>query len=119
MISADDIRQEIAASRRALQDDVGTLRAELDFVSKTKRAVVERPLPWLGGAALLGYILSGRRRKKVKAARHTKGEPETAKRLTLVGILLGTTRLLFPLARPLIAEFATRKLTEFAAKRRP
>jgi len=119
MISADDIRQEIAASRRALQDDVGTLRAELDFVSKAKRAVVERPLPWLGGAALLGYILSGRRRKKARAARHAKGEPEAAKRLTLVGVLFGTARLLFPLARPLMEQFATRKLTEFAAKRRP
>jgi hypothetical protein len=117
MISADDLRQEIAASRLAIKGDVTTLRAELDFVAKTKRAVVERPLPWLGGAALLGYILSGRRRKK--AARHAKGEPEAAKRLTLVGVLLGATRLLFPLARPLLTELATRKLTEFAAKRRP
>ncbi len=36
------------------RSDVAMLRAELDFVTKTKRAVVERPLPWLGGAALVG-----------------------------------------------------------------
>jgi hypothetical protein len=116
MISADDLRQEIAASRLAIKGDVTTLRAELDFVTKAKRSVVERPLPWLGGAALVGYILSGRRRKK--AARHAKGKPEeTARRFTLLGLLLGTARMLFPLARPLVTEFATRKLTEFAARR--
>lgn len=117
MMSADNLRQEIAASRLAIEGDVAMLRAELDFVTKTKRAVVERPLPWLGGAALVGYILSGRRRKK--AARHAKGKPEAARRLTVLGVLAGTARLLFPLARPLVTEFATRKLTEFAAKRRP
>jgi hypothetical protein len=115
-MSADDIRHEIAASRRAIQDDFATLSAELDFVSKTKRAVVERPLPWLGGAALLGYVLSGRRRKKKKSR---KNEPEPARRLTILGILLGLFRFLLPIARPLATEFATRKLTEFAARRQP
>jgi hypothetical protein len=115
-MSADDIRHEIDASRRAIQGDYVTLRSELDFVSKTKRAVVERPLPWLGGAAILGYIFSGRRRKKKKTR---KNEPEPAKQLTILGILLGLFRFLLPIARPLATEFATRKLTEFAARRQP
>ncbi len=116
-MSVDDLRLEIAASRRTIQADYAALRAELDFAAKAKRAVVARPLPWLGGAALLGYLLSGR--KNAKPTKHRRGEPEAAapaRKLTLLGVGLTAARLLFPLARPALTAFAMRKLSSFASR---
>ena len=119
-MTSDDLRREIDASRRAMQHDYAALRAELDFATKTKRAVVANPLPWLGGAAFLGYILSGR--KKAKVPKRRRGEPEIAepaRRLSLFGVLLGAARLLFPLARPALTAFAVRKLSGLANRYQP
>lgn len=119
-MTSDDLRREIDASRRAMQQDYAALRAELDFATKTKRAVVANPLPWLGGAAFLGYILSGR--KKAKPPKRRRGEPEIdapARRLSLFGVLVATARLLFPLARPALTAFAVRKLSGLANRFQP
>ena len=115
-MSADDIRREIDASRRAIQRDYAGLRAELDFAAKAKRSVRERPLPWLGGAAFVGYLLSGRRKRK--AARKDKDgkKVETARSFTLLGILLSVARLVFPLVRPQLTQLALGKLSGLAAK---
>lgn len=119
-MTSDDLRREIDASRRAVQQDYAALRAELDFATKTKRAVVANPLPWLGGAAFLGYILSGR--KQPKPPKHRRGEPEAARparKLGVLGVLLTAARLLFPLARPALTAFAVRKLSGFANRYQP
>jgi hypothetical protein len=119
-MTSDDLRREIDASRRAMQQDYAALRAELDFATKAKRAVVANPLPWLGGAAFLGYFLSGR--KKAKPPKHRRGEPEIAapaRKLTLLGVLLAAARVLFPLARPALTAFAVRKLSGFANRFQP
>jgi hypothetical protein len=119
-MTSDDIRREIDASRRALQQDYAALRAELDFATKAKRAVVANPLPWLGGAAFLGYILSGR--KQAKPPKRRRGEPEAvapARKLTFLGVLFALARLLFPMARPALTAFAVRKLSGFATRFQP
>jgi hypothetical protein len=114
-MSADDIRREIDLSRRAIQRDYASLRAELDFVAKTKRAVVEHPLPWLGGSALIGWVLSGRKRRKARKLK--RGEvAEPVKRFTLFGILLTVARLIFPLVQPQLTNFAIGRLTTVAEK---
>ncbi|MDD5198574.1 MAG: hypothetical protein PHC88_02125 [Terrimicrobiaceae bacterium] len=118
-MSADDIRRDIAASRSAIQSDYAALRAEFDFAAKTKRAVVEHPLRWLGGAAFLGFLLSGRRRQKPRKQKGGARVAEPAKRLTLIGAIVGAIRLLFPLARPILTAFATRQLASFAGRFQP
>jgi pilus assembly protein TadC len=116
-MNADDIRSDLEASRRAIRRDYRALRAELDFVARTKRAVVDHPLPWLGGSALVGWILSGRKRRK--ARRLKPGEvPEPVKKFGLLGILVAVVRLIFPIAQPYLTNFAVGKLSNFAAKYR-
>lgn len=117
-MTADEIRQEIAASRTALRRDFRGLRDELDFAAKARRSVVQNPVAWLGGAALFGYLLSGRKKSKVRGrGKIPAGEP--VKKLTVLGGLLAAARLLFPLARPALTSFATRKLIDFARSRFP
>lgn len=121
MTTADEIRQEIAASRAAVRQDFHALRDELDFAAKAKRTVARNPVPWLGGAAIFGYLLSGRKKAKPARAKGRGGDPveEPAKKLTALGVLLAAARLLLPLARPALTDFATRKLADFAGRRFP
>ena len=107
----DDLRLEIDASRKAVRQDYAALRAELDFTAKTKAAIVRHPLPFLGSAAALGFLFSGRGRRKAR-----KGGAEPAKRFTLLGLLLTLGRLLFPIAQPYLAGLAARQLSGLAAK---
>jgi hypothetical protein len=116
-MSVDDIRSELEASRRAIRRDYHSLRAEFDFVAKTKRAVVEHPLPWLGGSALVGWIMSGRKRRKARKLKA--GEvAEPVKKLTLLSILVAAVRLLFPIVQPFLTNFAIGKVTDLAGKYR-
>ena len=113
-MNADAIRLEIDASRRAIRQDYAALRAELDFAAKARRAVVEHPLPWLGGAAILGYLFSGR--KKRKAQKAAAAGSESVKRFGIFGILLTLGKLILPLAQPYLTDFATRKISGIATK---
>lgn len=116
-MTADDLRREIAASRRAIQTDYAALRQELDFATKAKRAVVEHPARWLGGAALVGYFLAGRKKQKAaKARRGGKDVAEPAKKLTIIGVALTAGRLLFPVLRPALTSFALRKLSAYTGR---
>ena len=116
-MKADELRQQLESSRRAIQRDYAALRSELDIVAKAKRSVVSHPLPWLGGSALVGWVLSGRKRLKVKKTKA--GEViEPAKKLTLLSILLAVARLLLPILRPVVTDFAVGKLASFTGKSR-
>ncbi len=118
MPTIDDLRREIDASRRDVQGDYAALRAELDFGAKARRAVTAHPLPWLSGAALLGFVLSGRR--KPRESRRRRGEPlaasRTGKSLSLLGLLLPAARLAFPFLRPALVALATRQLAAVAER---
>jgi len=114
----DDIRLEIDASRRAIRTDYAALRGELDFAAKAKRVIAKRPLPWLGGAAFLGFLLSGRKKVKVYETKGGKGKPtvKSSKGITVLSVLLGAARLIFPLVRPQLTALALSKLTDLSGK---
>lgn len=123
-MTADDLRRDLEASRRQMRGDYAALRREvhqeLDFAGKTKQAVRSHPLPWLGGAAFLGYLLSPRK-KREKVVRPslpgsqqqmvdaTKKAQEPVKKLTLLSIVVTIARMLFPLVRPALTQFAIRQ----------
>ena len=116
-MSIDDIRRDIDSSRRAIRHDFAALRGELDFAAKAKRAVAKRPLPWLGGAVFLGFLLSGRRKQKTRRLKGGKPDvSEPVKRFTILGVLFTAIRFIFPLVRPQITAFALEKLAGVAGK---
>ncbi len=117
-MTSDELRRELAATRQAIHQDYTALRGELDIIGNTKRAVVQRPVKWLGGAAFVGYLLAGRRKvKTAKVDRPGKSVSQPEKRLTLFSLLFMAIRLLLPVARPALTAFATRKLEDFTAGR--
>ncbi len=97
VMKIDDLRLELDATRRTIRSDYSALRHELDFAGKAKRAVAEHPFPWLGGAAILGFLFSGRRRRKEPRRKGGKpGAAESAKRFSLLGLFVDCGSIHFP-----------------------
>jgi hypothetical protein len=120
-MTADDLRAELEATRRAIQRDYAGLRGELDVVAKAKRSIVENPMPWLGGSALVGWVLSGRKRRKARKLERG-AVARKAGGITALGLLFSAARFAFPLVQPLVqpylARIAAEKLGQFAKSRR-
>lgn len=116
---------EIQKSRNAISRDYSGVRKELQFQNHLRRWIGRSPLAWTGGAAMLGFILSGPKTKtKVitktvpGAAKGKSDVAEAAKPLGFLGIVLGILRFIAPLARPVLTAYAARRFGDFAEKLR-
>jgi len=112
---------ELDSSRRAIARDFSALRTELDFVEKSKRSVREHSFAWLGGAAVLGYVLSGRRKKKAQKLGVTKPDPQQKTPLARFewgAFLLATFRIALPLLRPIFSAYAAKRLAALLGETR-
>jgi hypothetical protein len=123
------ILSEIALSRTAVKQASEAVRHELDYPTKVKNSVRSNPFAWLGGAALVGYILAGPK-TKVKTvykkgrpappdAKGRKGKEEEAKAVRDVGffgILAAAVRFVFPLVKPALQSFLMSRATGWLAK---
>lgn len=110
--------KELELSRLALRRDFQGLQDELNVVKKLERVVRKKPLAWLGGAAATGFVLAvlrggGRRSKKEKASDKSTGS-RPAKSLTFFGILIAAIKMLFPMFRPLMMAYATKRMADMA-----
>jgi hypothetical protein len=116
---------ELEKSRFAIRRDVGQLADELNFVKKFENVVRRKPSVWLAGAAATGFFLSVfRGRSAPKPKSHRAGRKSGSKedsaaaelpaKLTLLGFLLALFKLVFPIARPLLTAYATKRMAEMA-----
>jgi hypothetical protein len=110
---------ELARARVRLSDSALALRHGLDFSSRTKEAFKKNPVPWMGGAAVLGLLLARLPRRtsaKKPVTIFPKKNDETLEKAGKAGLLLGILKIAFDFARPFILRWATRRFTEsFAA----
>lgn len=117
------LRKEVHESRRNLSREYAGLLGELDFREKISRSVRSHPFGWIGGAALIGFVTTlfgrggSRQRQGAKTrepAHSSVPTPTTAQAGTLftrAGIMAGLLqagRLLYPLLKPVILEYASR-----------
>jgi hypothetical protein len=113
----DALLREIELTRSSVRRDYVSLRNELDYASKARRAIASKPAQWLGAAATLGFLLSGRRRKKkIVVTKAQDGREIKKKQLGVLGFLLGLIRIALPLAKPFLAAFATRRCADLATR---
>ena len=121
MTAKEKILEDLRRSRAAIARDANAVVEEVNLVSKLKKSVRNRPLAWLGGAAALGWVLAGPKTRIV--TKTVKGKSlEPAKKSGLSGaaglwsILLALFKIAYPLARPALTAYATRRVGEFAEK---
>jgi hypothetical protein len=111
-----ELSATLARSRTRITDNVHALGRDLDFVSRARRAFKTHPAVWIGGAVLIGLIISRvplGRKKVVKPGK--KAEP-TYEKVEKAGLLLGALKIAFDIAKPTLMGWATRRVAEHFQK---
>ena len=110
---------ELAEARARLSINTQALRRDLDLGTKARQAFKSSPLPWLGGAAVLGLIFSraafGRSRNKPVVVR--KSAQPVLEKTGKAALLLGLLKMALDLARPAITAWAKQRVTDYVATR--
>lgn len=109
---------ELARARVRLSENAVALRHGLDFSTRARQAFKKNPVPWMGGAAVLGLLIARltSRTKKTEVRVLPKKNDDTLEKAGKAGLLLGITKIAFDFARPFLLRWATRRFTEtFAA----
>jgi len=108
---------QLAQARATMSGNAVALRHDLDFPTRAKNAFKRSPIPWLGGAALLGLIVARlpRRTKKVApVSAKSKREP-VVEEAGKAGLVLGALKIAFDLARPALIKWATKRFSDYVA----
>jgi hypothetical protein len=105
---------ELARARTTASANVVALRHDLDFPARARRSFAKNPLPWIGGAAVLGLIVARipKRTKKVVTVFPKKEEPVAAK-AGKAGLVLGALKIAFDFARPALLKWATQRFSNY------
>ncbi len=117
-----EILLELEASRRAISRDYHGVREAANVPKRLKSTFKKHPVPWLGGAAAIGWLLSGRGRKqkKVMVERQVDADgnvvKEKAKKLGIFTILLSILRVVIPVVKPAVLAFTAKKFADVAGK---
>jgi hypothetical protein len=115
----DQLKAEIARSRDLVERDLRGLRYELDIPRRIRRSFHEQMPLWLGAAAVVGtlLILLPMRRKKIYVDAKPGGTSKS--RVLEAGFALGALRIVAGLLKPMIANFITKKMGDYASGGRP
>jgi hypothetical protein len=109
---------ELARSRQALAHSLENLRHTLDVKQRVSDAVTHNKMAWLTGASFTGFLfakLSARRKSAPSGGRAAivKSEQKVVK----AGLIVTVLKLAFDLARPALAKWLTRRVTDYATQR--
>jgi hypothetical protein len=123
-MTKEQILATLSQSRATLARDYVSVRHELDVQAKLKSLVRRKPLAWLGGAAALGWLLSGPKTKTRVVTKYVKSpdgkvrpeEKKTAARLGWPGVLMAFFRFAMPILKPVLTAYAGRQFATIATK---
>jgi hypothetical protein len=94
------------------------LHYELDFSAKLRRSFREQTVSWLATAAAVGALIAFAPMRKKKIYINAKSGRETKRKLLETGFALGALKIAAGLVRPVIVEFAKKRLIGFAGQSR-
>lgn len=107
--SADQLKEEIAASRERMTRNLRSVRYEMDVPRKIRRSFRAQPVLWIGGAIVLGVIIAAlsHGRKIVKVAAKSAKPP---KNVVAVGLTLGALKIAAQVLKPVVIKFVEKKM---------
>ncbi len=113
---------ELEASRVAIARDYRSVRAAADIPARLKKTVRRHPIPWLGGAATIGWLIAGRgsRRRKVMLEKRVDQDGEVTKEkvksFSILTVLITLVRIVIPVLKPAFTALAAKKFADLAVK---
>src|SRR6266550_6492855 len=116
--STDELRAEIDRSRERVAHDLRGVHYELDFPAKLRRSFREQTVSWVAAAAAVGALIAFAPMRKKKIYVDAKSGRKTKRKLIETGFALGALKIAASMVRPIIVEFAKKRLIGFAGQSR-
>jgi hypothetical protein len=116
--STDELRAEIASSRERVSRDFRGLHYELDFPAKFRRSFREQTVSWITAAAAVGALIALAPMRKKKIYVDAKSGHKTKKKLVETGFALAALKIAASLVRPVVVEFAKKRLIAMTGQSR-
>jgi hypothetical protein len=113
-----DLRQEIERSREELEHRLVRVREEADVPRKIRRSVRREPVPWIVGAIAFGLLVTAIVTRKKKVYVTPKGTGKAGSGLLEAGFLLGVTRIVAGLVKPVVLNFLEKQIGSYASRGR-
>jgi hypothetical protein len=113
-----ELREEIARSREELERRLVRVREEADVPRKIRRSVRREPVPWIVGAVVFGLLLTAIVARKKKVYVDAKAGAKFKHPLLEAGFLLGVTRIVAGLVKPVVVSFIEKQLGSYSSRRR-
>src|SRR5882724_493732 len=90
-----ELTAELARSRAHISRNVQGLRHDLDFPARARRAFTTHPAVWIGGAVLLGLVISRLPLRRKRAAAPRRKADSTVEKVEKAGLILGALKIAF------------------------
>jgi hypothetical protein len=103
--SINELKGEIADSRRRVTSELQGLRYELDFPARFRRSFRKQTGSWISAAAAVGALIALAPMRKKKVYVDAKNGRKSDKKLMETGLAMAAIKLVGNLARPVIMEF--------------
>ena len=125
-MTKEEALAELRLTRQSIARDTTALRAEFDLAARLRSAIRRRPLAWLGGSALLGWIVAGPKTRTRTVTKYV-GKPGKAaspdgktqakvRSAGFLGLLIAAFRFALPMLKPALSAYAARRLAEMAER---
>jgi hypothetical protein len=114
-----DLIAALERSRSQLAANASALGHDLNLAAKAKKSFRQHRGIWLGGAALLGVVLTRRSGGKKKVVVKKRGSTAEAKQeaqgALKAGVLFTVAKLAFGVFRPALTAWLTQRVADYAA----
>lgn len=109
---------DISKARLGLSESLEALKHDADLGNRFNHSFVSHQAAWLGGAGAAGWLISkiAIRKRKLKSVTDTPAR-QTIRNVAEGGLALSVLKFVFSLTKPAIIAFATRKISDMAARR--
>jgi hypothetical protein len=106
----EQLRAELDRARSALSTRASAVGEALDFKSRIRKSVGRNAVAWIGGAVLLGFVLSRLPRRKAKVRVKVPNDDVDAGTVAKAGLGMAVAKMAFDVARPTLVKVAMNQL---------
>lgn len=108
-----ELTTALARSRSHISLYVDDLRHDLDFAGRARRAFTRHPAVWIGGAVVLGLLISRLPLRRKSAPTPRRKADSNFEKAEKAGLVLGALKIAFDIARPTLMGWATRRVSQY------
>src|SRR5678815_1723542 len=106
----EQLKAELALARSSVSLGRRRVGEALDVQARIRRSVGRNAVAWIGGAVLLGFVLSRFSGRKPKLKVKTGSDGEAAQKVAATGVAMGVAKFAFDAARPALMRMAVTRL---------